>query len=120
MHASDAILAKLRNIAHQSRGGHDKPKEFLRLEVKCIQPRNSHQMPARLFTKNLPLLALRENFPLLLPMARKSYLVGIIGEAEHQPAIERCVIGERVDIPLDRQLDGNAGVLAVGRCVRRF
>ena len=46
-------------------------------------------------------------------MARKSYLVGIIGEAEHQPAIERCVIGERVDIPLDRQLDGNAGALAV-------
>ena len=46
-------------------------------------------------------------------MARKSYLVGIIGEAEHQPAIERCVIGERVDIPLDRQLAGNAEVLAV-------
>jgi hypothetical protein len=31
-------------------------------------------------------------------MAPKSYLVGITGETEHQPAIERCVIGERVEI----------------------
>jgi hypothetical protein len=46
-------------------------------------------------------------------MARKSYLVGIIGEAEHQPAIEKCVIGERVDIPLERQTAGNAEVLPV-------
>lgn len=46
-------------------------------------------------------------------MARKSYLVGIIGEAEHQPAIEKCVIGERVDIQLERQPAANTEVLAV-------
>ena len=46
-------------------------------------------------------------------MTRKSYLVGIIGEAEHQSAIERCVIGERVYIPLEVRLAGNAGMLAV-------
>ena len=54
-----------------------------------------------------------ENCLLISIMTRKFYLVGISGEAEHQPAIERCVIGERVYIPLEFQLAGNSGELAV-------
>ena len=44
-------------------------------------------------------------------MARESYLVGIAGEADHQPAIARCVIGERVEII--KQLDQAPGLLAL-------
>lgn len=44
-------------------------------------------------------------------MARKSYLVGIAGEADHQPAIARCVIGERVEII--KQMDQAPGYLAL-------
>lgn len=44
-------------------------------------------------------------------MATKSYLFGIAGEADHQPAIARCVIGERVEII--RQQDQAPGSLAL-------
>lgn len=44
-------------------------------------------------------------------MAPKSYLVGIAGEVDHQPAIARCVIGERVEII--KQMDQAPGSLAL-------
>jgi hypothetical protein len=44
-------------------------------------------------------------------MAPKSYLVGIAGEADHQSAIARCVIGERVEII--KQLDQAPSSLAL-------
>lgn len=44
-------------------------------------------------------------------MAPKSYLVGIAGEADHQPAIARCVIGEQVEII--KQWDQAPGLLVL-------